>query len=54
MRDGDSWRMRVQHDVDVIVLSRNRPILMESKEGGDDYGERLLRIIRTGQSNCAV
>ena len=46
--------MRVQHDVDVVLLSCNGPILMEGGDSGDDYGVRLLRIVRAGQSNGAV
>ena len=54
VRDGASRQMRVQHDVDVVLLSCNGPILMEGGDSGDDYGVRLLQIVRAGQSNGAV
>ena len=46
--------MRVQHNVKVVLLSCNGPILVEGNECRDDYGKRLLRIVRTGQANGAV
>ena len=44
----------MQHNVDVALLSCNGPILMEGNECSDDYGKRLLRIVRARQTNGAV
>ena len=46
--------MRVQHDVDVALLSCNGSVLMASGERCDDYGNRLLRIVHAGQPNISV
>ena len=54
MLNGDSRQVRVQNNVDVVLLNSNCFILVACGESSDDNGERLLRVIRAGQPNiCA-
>ena len=46
--------MRVQYNVDVVLRSCNGSILVAGGERSDDYGKRLLRIVRAGQPDGAV
>ena len=46
--------MCLQHTINVVLLSCNGPIMVEGGECRDDYGKRLLRIVRIGQANGAV